>query len=83
MKTKMVIKFCLILPVLLLADYIAMVMLGCASCLFGFGADYYCNTYCVIGKGILLLSAIIFGIIIYPDLMEMIKQKWYGTTQEE
>lgn len=44
MKTTMLIKFCLILPVLLLVDYITMVLLGCASCLFGFGADYYRNT---------------------------------------
>ncbi len=80
MKTITIIKFCLVLPLLLLVDYVTMALLGCISCLFGLGHDYYCNTYCAVGKGILLLSAIIFGIIIYPEIKALIRKKKYGAT---
>jgi hypothetical protein len=68
-------KVLLGLPLILLADYVFMVILGCAGCLFKFGNDYYCGPYCFIGKGILLLSAILFIYMILPDIKQLFKHK--------
>lgn len=75
MKVSLWIKFGLVLPLLLLADYIIMVLLGCASCLFGVGDDYYCGGYCLVGKLILIFSAAFFIFLILPDLKKLLKRK--------
>lgn len=75
MKTSLMIKVFLVLPALLAADYILMVLLGCASCLFGFGDDYFCGPYCLAGKIILVLSAIFFLWLISPDIREWRRRK--------
>jgi energy-coupling factor transporter transmembrane protein EcfT len=68
MRTKILFKIFLILPLILIVDYVLMVLLGCATCLFGFGNDFYCGTYCLIGKVILLLSAILVIFFIVQDI---------------
>lgn len=73
MKTSLVRNLVIVLPTILFVDYLLMVLLGCASCLFGFGDDYYCNGYCIIGKLILGASAIFFIYLIYPDIIHLIK----------
>ncbi len=83
MKTTVLVKLGLVFPLILLVGYLIMVLLGCSSCLFGFGTDYYCNTYCLIGKVILLLSTIIFGLIIYPDIKAVFKHNKYVATPEK
>lgn len=75
MKASIFIKVFLILPLILTIDYVLMVLLGCASCLFGFGKDFYCGTYCFIGKGLLLFSAGIFIYIIFPEIKKGIRHK--------
>lgn len=75
MKTSIIAKVFLILPLILIADYVFMVVLGCSACQFGLGASFYCGTYCFIGKGILLLSAGLFIYLLYPDLKLLIKHK--------
>ncbi len=67
MKAAIFIKVFLVLPLIMLFDYIIMILLGCSTCLFGFGEDFYCNGYCLAGKIILAMSAIFFIILIYPD----------------
>ncbi len=78
MKTALLIKFALVLPLILLADYVIMVLLGCASCLFGVGDGYYCGTYCIFGKLILLASAIFFGYLLWRDYRKYNKEKENG-----
>lgn len=51
-----------------------MVLLGCASCLFGFGNDYFCGPYCIVGKIILGLSGMLFLFLIFPDLKKLVKR---------
>jgi len=68
MNTKILIKIFLVLPIILIFDYVLMILLDCATCLFGFGIDFYCGTYCLIGKVILLLSALFFIFSIFPDI---------------
>jgi len=75
MKTSIILKVFLVLPLILFIDYILMVIIGCSTSLFGFGDDFYCGSYCLLGKIILALSAIFFGIIIFPDIVEMLKKK--------
>jgi hypothetical protein len=72
-KTSLLLKIGFILPLILFADYLLMVLLGCATCLFGFGDDFYCGPYCLLGKIILGLSGLFFIILISPDIAEMIK----------
>jgi hypothetical protein len=72
MKTQLLLKVVLVLPIILFADWVIMVLLGCASCLFGFGKNYFCGSYCLIGKGILLLSAVLFIYLLLPDIRKML-----------
>jgi hypothetical protein len=75
MKTSLLFKVLLGLPIIILVDYIIMALIGCASCLFNLGNDFYCGPYCFIGKGILLLSAGLFIYMILPEIKELIKHK--------
>lgn len=83
MKTTMLVKLGLVFPFILLVDYLIMVLLGCSSCLFGVGTGYYCNTYCIVGKVLLILSAVLFGLILYPELKTLIKNKKHVATPEK
>jgi len=74
MKTSIILKVFIVLPVLMFVDYIIMVIIGCASCLFGFGDDFYCNTYCVFGKIILGISAIFYLLIFVPEIKLLLKR---------
>jgi hypothetical protein len=75
MKSLLLFKVLIGLPLILLADWILMALLGCTSCLFSVGKDFYCGTYCFIGKGILLLSAGLFIYMILPDLKQHLTYK--------
>ena len=78
MKASLFIKVFLILPLILFADYLLMALLGCSTCLFGLGDEFYCGPFCLIGKLILVLSVIFFGFIIYPDIKELLRTKKDG-----
>lgn len=75
MKTSILIKVFLVLPLIFLVDYVLMVLLGCSTCLFGIGKDFYCNGYCIIGKILLAASAAFFIFLIYPDIRKLFKSK--------
>jgi len=69
------IKVFIILPLILFADYVILALLGCSTCLFGFGDDFYCGPFCIAGKILLLLSLIFFGWLIYPDVKKVITHR--------
>jgi len=75
MKTSILIKLLLVLPLIVLFDYILMVILGCSTCLFGFGKDFYCGPYCLAGKIILGISALFFLYLIIPDIKNLFHRK--------
>jgi len=75
MKASFFIKLFFLLPLILFVDYILMALLGCTTCLFGFGDDFYCGTFCLAGKIILALSAIFFGYLIYPEIKALLQSK--------
>jgi hypothetical protein len=60
----------LILPAILFADFLFMTLLGCVTNQLGCGEEFYCGLYCVIGKGILLLSVLIFVYLLLPDAVK-------------
>jgi len=68
MKALVNFKVFIVLPLLLFVDYVLMVLIGCTSCLFGFGDDFYCGPYCFLGKVILGFSAIFFLLLLLPDI---------------
>jgi len=81
MKTQIFLKVFLVLPLIIFVDWILMALLGCASCLFGFGNSFYCGPYCIIGKGILLLSAVFFIIyLLSPEIKKAINHKKHAPT---
>jgi hypothetical protein len=80
MKASIVIKVFFVLPLLIFVDYTLMAILGCTTCLFGLGEDFYCGSFCLAGKIILTLSAIFFGYIIFPDIKAIFKPKKNGAS---
>jgi len=81
MKTQIFLKVFLVLPLIVFVDWILMALLGCASCLFGFGDSFYCGPYCLIGKGILLLSAVFFIIyLLFPEIKKTTNHKKHAPT---
>jgi hypothetical protein len=80
MKASIFFKFFFVLPLIIFVDYLLMTIIGCTSCLFGLGENFYCGSFCLAGKIILALSAIFFGHLIYPDIKAVIKQKKHGAS---
>lgn len=83
MKTSIILKVFLILPLILFVDYILMVIIGCSTCLLGFGNDFYCGSYCIFGKLILGLSALIFGYLMYPEIVHSFKMLKNATSTKK
>lgn len=75
MKTKLLLKIGFGLPLLIFVDYLLMAALGCTACLFGFEDAWFCGPYCFLGKGLLLLSAILFILYIYPDVRNAFRER--------
>ncbi len=75
MKTTLLLKVVIGLPIVIFADYLLMAILGCVSCLLGFGDDYFCNSYCLLGKGLLLLSAVLYGWVLFPEIKKLFQAK--------
>lgn len=73
MKALLFIKIFLLLPLILFADYILMAIIGCTTCILGFGEDFFCGTYCIAGKIIIASSVLFFGYLIYPEIKGLIK----------
>ena len=71
MKTTLILKLVIGLPLVIFVDYLLMAILGCVTCLLGFGDDYYCGSYCLLGKGFLLLSAVLYGWYIFPEIRNL------------
>jgi len=82
MKASFFVKVFFVLPLILFVDYIFMAILGCTTCLFGLGNEYYCGSFCLTGKILLALSALFFGYLIYPEIKAMIKSKKNVTATE-
>ena len=83
MKNLIIFKVLFVLPVILFVDYLIMVIIGCTTCLFGLGNDFYCGPYCIIGKIVLGLSALLFLFIIFPDIKELFKKNQNASTTEK
>jgi hypothetical protein len=71
MKTSLLFKIGIGLPIVLFVDYLLMAILGCVSCLLGFGDDYFCGSYCLIGKVLLLLSGVLYGWFLFPEIRKL------------
>jgi len=82
MKASFFVKLFFVLPLILFVDYILMAILGCTTCLFGLGNEYYCGSFCLTGKILLALSALFFGYLIYPEIKFMINSKKNVTAAE-
>ncbi len=79
MKTSLIFKLVFVLPILLFVDYLVMVLFGCATCLFGFDGNFHCSNYCIIGKTVLFLSIVVYAIILYPEIKQLINMRKHGS----
>jgi hypothetical protein len=75
MRSSLFLKIFFVLPAILFADYILISIIGCTTCLFGAGDDFYCGPFCVAGKIILGISALFFGYLVYPELRQLLNSK--------
>lgn len=75
MKASLFIKVLFVLPLILFADYLIMALLGCTTCLFGLGDEFYCGPFCLAGKIILALSVMFFGYLVSPEIKALLKSK--------
>jgi hypothetical protein len=80
MKTTSLIKLLVGLPLILFVDWVGMTVFGCGASLMGAGNDFYCGTYCFIGKGLLLLSAVLFLSLFLPEIKQFIYHKKHAPT---
>jgi energy-coupling factor transporter transmembrane protein EcfT len=83
MKSQLIIKVLFIFPVVVLIDYVFMILLGCTSCLLGLGNDFYCGPYCLIGKIIAGLTALLFFFLIFPNLKAIFKTHGHAASTEK
>ncbi len=71
MKTLLFIKVVLLLPVMLFVDYVIMILFGGISQLVGCGDDFYCSTFCNVGKSIIGITVVLFLFLIFKELKAM------------
>lgn len=83
MKTSIILKAVLILPIILFVDYLIMVAIGCTTCFLGVNNDFYCGPYCKIGMIIIALSAMFFGYLIHPEIFQLLKSLKNATPKEK
>jgi hypothetical protein len=83
MKPSIFIKVFLVLPVILFIDYLFMALLGGVAGIFNLSNDFYCGTYCNIGKIVFALSAIFFLFLIFPDIAAIFKTHINGPSTKE
>lgn len=69
-----VLKSAFLIPMILFVDYLIMAIVGCTSCLFGFTNNFYSCTYCIIGKILLVISAVVYALLIIPDVKSIFKK---------
>jgi hypothetical protein len=80
MKASVFLKFFFVLPLILFVDYLIMALIGCTTCLFSLGEEFYCGSFCLAGKIILALSLIFFGYLVYPDFKGIFKHNKNGAS---
>lgn len=79
MRTKLIIKLAVMLPLMIFVYYILMSALGCISYIFGASDNFFCGPYCLVGKIFALLTLIIFLYLIFPEIKSLIVKK-HGKT---
>ena len=82
MKTSLVFKLFFLLSFMLFIDYVSMIAIGCSCSIFGLSNDFFCGPYCLIGKIVIGLSALLFGYLIYPDIAQLFKSSNNAKTSE-
>jgi len=63
-----ILKSTLLIPVLLFADYLLIMIMGCIAGIFDSTANFYECDFCTIGKVILSISIAALVIILWTDI---------------
>ena len=83
MKLTYLIKVFLVLPVILFIDYLLMALFGCITSIFSLENDFYTGTYCIVGKIVIALSAILFLVLLFPDIVAIFKTQIDGSPSKK
>ena len=83
MDSSIFIKYLFLIPLSLFFDYVIMMIVGCTTWYLGFGNDFYCGPYCLIGKIVLGTTAILFILLIFTDIKELLKHLRNATSKKE
>jgi len=83
MKSPIFLIYIFLISLLFFIDYVLMMLLGCITSVLGFGNDFYCGTYCLIGKIVLGATAVLFIFLIFTDTKESLKNLINATTKKE
>ncbi len=75
MKASFSFKVLLGLPLILMVDYVFMALVGCGSNCLGAKNTFYCGPFCIIGKVVLLLSAVLFLFMFLPEFKQFLDHK--------
>lgn len=71
MNTRLLIKVGLIIPALGFVLFVLMIVVGCFGCFIHLTENFYCGTYCTIGKIAIVASIILFFFLILPDIKSL------------
>lgn len=74
MDSSVLLKYVFLIPLLLFVDYLLMILFGCATWFLGCGNDFYCGTYCLVGKIVLGTTAVLIIFLIFTDIKSVLKK---------
>lgn len=83
MKTSVLFKVILGLPFIVMVDYVFMAFVGGGASYLGAENDFYCGPYCFIGKGVLLLSVVLFLFMFLPELKQFLDHKKHAPSDSK
>ncbi len=74
MDSSVLLKYVFLIPLFLFVDYLLMILFGCATWFLGCGNDFYCGTYCLVGKIVLVTTMVFIIFLIFTDIKSVFKK---------
>jgi hypothetical protein len=74
MDSSVLVKYVFLIPLFLFVDYLLMILFGCATWFLGCGNDFYCGTYCLVGKIVLVTTMVFIIFLIFTDIKSVFKK---------
>jgi hypothetical protein len=79
----LVVKILLIFPLVCFAFYFLMALIGCIAGIFRCGTDFYCGSFCLIGKILGAAGIILFFFSILPDIKAFLNIQQHASPKKD